>query len=40
MVCAPVQRDNPRALSSADLAQCGESLAKDWVSVEYGTSLI
>ena len=38
MGCAPVRRDNPRALSSVDLAQYGESLAKDWVSVECGTS--
>ena len=59
MVCAPVRRDNPRALarglslrtgaqtmlyltcttiSSVDLAQYGVSLAKDWVSVECGTS--
>ena len=38
MVCAPVRRDNPRALaiSSVDLAQYGVSLAKDWVSVECG----
>ena len=51
MVCAPVRRDNPRALaqtmlylacttiSSVDLAQYGVSLAKDWVSVECGTML-
>ena len=64
MFCAPVRRDNPRALdrfakarglslrtgaqnmlyltcttiSSVDLAQYGVSLAKDWVSVESGTS--
>ena len=58
MVCAPVWRDNRRALarglstvqahkscslacntiSSVDLAQYGVSLAKDWVSMECGTS--
>ena len=42
MVCAPVRRDNPRALassyltctiiSSVDLAHYGVSRAKDWVS--------
>ena len=25
-------------ISSVDLAQCGVSLAKDWVSVECGTN--
>ena len=54
MVCAPVRRDNPRALarglstvqahkpcsiSSVDLAHYGVSRAKDWVSVDCGTSL-
>ena len=58
MVCAPVQRDNPRALArglsavqaqtmlyltcttitSVDLAHYGVSHAKDWVSVDCGTS--
>ena len=59
MVCAPVRRDNSRALarglslrtgaqtilyitctmiSSVDLAHYGVSSAKDWVSVECGTS--
>ena len=61
MVCAPVRRDNPRALArglstvqahkpcsislcttitSVDLAHYGLSCAKDWVSVDCGTSLI
>ena len=46
MVCAPVRRDNPRALSrglstviipsiiSVELAHYGVSRAKDWVSVD------
>ena len=59
MVCAPVRRDNPRALArglstvhankpcsislstmifSVDLACYGVSRAKDWVSVDCGTS--
>ena len=47
MVCAPVRRDNPRALAmlyltcttitSVDLAHRGVSRAKDWVSVDCGT---
>ena len=40
MVCAPVRRDNPRALAtitSVDLAHYGVSCAKDWVSVDCGT---
>ena len=53
MVCAPVRRDNPRALASAqtmlyltcttitsvELAHYGVSRARDWVSVDCGTSL-
>ena len=44
MGCAPVRRDNPRALAtcttitSVDLAHYGVSRAKDWVSVDCGTS--
>ena len=53
MVCAPVRRDNPRALArglstvqahtcttitSVDRAHYGVSRAKDWVSVDCGTS--
>ena len=59
MVCAPVLRDNPRALArglstvqaqktmlyltcttitSVELAHYGVSRAKDWVSVDCGTS--
>ena len=51
MVCAPVQRDNPRALgaqtmlnltctiiTSVDRAHYGVSRAKDWVSLDCGTS--
>ena len=47
MVCAPVRRDKPRALtmlcltctmiSSVDLAHYGVSRAKDWVYVDCGT---
>ena len=50
MICAPVRRDNSRALvmlslicttiSSVDLAHYRVSRAKDWVSVECGTSSI
>ena len=50
MVCAPVRRDNPRALamlylicitiSSVDLAHYGVSRAKDWISVDCGTKPI
>ena len=48
MVCAPVRRDNPRALAlyltcttitSVDLAHYGVSRAKNWVSVDRGTKL-
>ena len=45
MRCAPVRRDNPRALAtcttitSIDLAHYGVSRAKDWVSVKCGTTL-
>ena len=42
MVCAPVRRDNPRALasiiSSVDDAHYGVSCAKEWVSVDCGTT--
>ena len=43
MVCAPVRRDNPRALASTtitsvDLAHYRVSRAKDWVSVDCGTN--
>ena len=54
MVCAPVRKDNPRALARGlstvqahkpcsislvpDLAHYGVSRAKDWVSVDCGTS--
>ena len=47
MVCAPVRRDNPRTLAfyltcttitRVDLAHYGVSRAKDWVSVDCGTS--
>ena len=43
MVCAPVRRDNPRALASfstitsVDLAHYGVSRALNWVSVDCGT---
>ena len=47
MVCAPVWRDNPRALArglstctmilSVDLAHYGISRVKDWVSGDCGT---
>ena len=42
MVCAPVRRDNPRALActtitSVDRAHYGVSRAKNWVSVDCGT---
>ena len=42
MGCAPVRRDNPRALAitSIDLAHYGVSRAKDWVSVKCGTTFI
>ena len=47
MVCAPVRRDNPRALAtmlyltcttitSVDLAHYGVSRAKDWIYVDCG----
>ena len=45
MVCAPVRRDNPRALalvytmiSSIYLVRYGVSRAKEWVSVDCGTN--
>ena len=43
MVCAPVRRDNSWAftcttITSVDLAHYGVSRAKDWVSVDCGTS--
>ena len=40
MVCAPVRRDNPRALTSVDLAHYGVSRAKDALSVDCGTNQI
>ena len=36
MVCAPVRRDNPRALTSVDHAHYGVSRAKECVSVDCG----
>ena len=47
MGCAPVRRDNPRAMlyltctaiTSIDLAHYGVSRAKDWVSVKCGTNI-
>ena len=44
MVCAPVRRDNPRALActiifSVDLAHYGVSCAKDSVFVDCSTSV-
>ena len=46
MVCVPVRRDNPRAhltcttITSVDLAHYGVSGAKDWVSVDCGTTIL
>ena len=37
MVCAPVRRDNPHALSHLYLAYYGVSRVKDWVSADCGT---
>ena len=38
MVCAPVRRDNPRALARGlSTVQDGVSRVKDWVSLDCGT---